>query len=311
MSYTHVVLHPQFPHGVDRTLEAMPGIRLEKPCDDAGVIAALEAGAEVLVTYTWKREFLTPSLRWIAGTGAGAEQYPFDLLRQAGVTLTNAAGVHAITVAEHAMALLLALTRRIGESMRNTASTKWESLLGEELYGKRMAIVGLGRIGEAIAERAQPWGMDLAGIKRRPAVYTGCLTDVRGPEAMSDLCDWADVLMLAAPARPDNAPLIRAEELQRLGAGWLVNVGRGSLVDQSALIAALANGQLRGAGLDVTTPEPLPAASPLWTSPKVVLSAHNAGSSPLYGHRWGKIFAHNLKAFKGDESWMNRLVPAT
>lgn len=309
MSYTRVVLHPQFPHGVDQYLEAAPGIRLERPCDDAGVATALRDGAEVLVTYTWKPEFLTPSLRWIAGTGAGAEQYPFDLLAQAGVTLTNAAGVHSITVAEHAMALLLALTRRIGESMRNMASANWESLLGEELYGKRMAIIGLGRIGEAIAERAQPWGVELAGMKRRPTVYSGCLTDVRGSDALSDLCDWADILMISAPANPDGTPMIGTEELKRLGAGWLVNVGRGSLVDQPALIAALARGELRGAGLDVTTPEPLPADSPLWSSPKVVLSAHNGGTSPVYGQRWGEIFAHNLKAFQGGEDWMNRLVP--
>lgn len=309
MSKIPVVLHPGHPRGIDAALEACAGIALVRPQDDDGVARALQEGAEVLVTSAWRDDFLAPSLRWIAGTGAGVDQYPLPLLEAHAVTLTTAVGVHAIAVAEHAFALLLALTRRIGEAVRSMAGAEWPDLPGEELYGKRLAVIGLGRIGEGIAQRAKAWGLEVAGIKRRPETYSGCVGDVRGVEALRELCAWADIVVLSAPADPGGPPMIGAEELDALGAGWLVNVGRGSLVDQEALIAALATGRLRGAGLDVTTPEPLPASSPLWSSPKVVISAHNAGTTPFYGERWGRIFDRNLQAYQGRAAWVNRRIP--
>jgi len=309
MQPTRVVLHPKHPHGVDKALEAMDGIDLQRPADDKGVAAALESGAEVLVTYTWQDAFLTPSLRWVAGTGAGAEQYPHDLLREHGVILTTAVGVHSITVAEHAFALLLALTRRIGEAVRHMTEPTWVPMLADELYGKKIAVVGVGRIGEQISRRAQAWGMEVAGLKRRPETYEGCLENVHGPGELDDLCAWADILVVSAPANKDGSPMIGARQLELLGAGWLVNVGRGTLVDCVALVDALAEGALRGAGLDVTNPEPLPVDSPLWSSPKVVLTAHCAGASPHYGDRWAEIFTWNLRAYLEGGSWQNRLVP--
>ncbi len=305
----HVVLHPVHPDGIDQVLDSMAGIDLERPEDDEGVAAALQSGAEVLVTQTWREEFLTPSLRWIAGTGAGAEQYPLDLLDGHDVTLTTAVGVHSTTVAEHGFALLLSLTRRIGEAVRHMTEHRWVRMTGEELAGKKIAIVGMGRIGEEIAVRAKCWGMDVAGIKRRPETYAGCLDKVHGPSDLHDLCDWADILMISAPANADGTPLVGARELDLLGAGWLVNVGRGSLVDGEALLSALTQGELRGAGLDVTEIEPLPEDSALWSCEKVVLTAHFAGASPYFAERWGRIFAQNLRAFRGEGAWENRLAP--
>jgi D-2-hydroxyacid dehydrogenase (NADP+) len=309
MSEIHVVMHPRFPPAVDLALQAMPGIVLHRPADEAGVVRALDAGAQVLVTFTWRPEFLRPSLRWIAGTGAGIEQYPLAALRRQGIALTTATGVHASCVAEHAFALMLALLRRIGEATRNMTRCHWQALPGEQLAGKKLGIVGLGRIGEQVALRARHWELEIVGVKRQPAQYQGCVTDVRGEDALGEVCDWADILLLAAPARPDRSSLVGAAELERLGHGWLVNVGRGSLVDEPALIRALESGRLRGAGLDVTAVEPLPADSPLWRLPNVVITAHNAGDSPAYGPRWGALFARNLAAFAGSGDWVNR-VPA-
>lgn len=305
MSELHVVLHPRFPPAVDTALRSMPGVVLHCPADDAGVVRALDAGAQVLVTFTWRPEFLQPSLRWIAGTGAGTEQYPLAQFRERGIVLTTAAGVHAECVAEHAFALLLALTRRIGEAVRHMAAQRWQALPGEELAGKKLAIVGLGRIGEQVARRAQPWGLEIMGLKRDPKRYDGCVRDVRGEDQLDAACEWADILLLAAPARPDRSSLLGAGQLERLGRGWLVNVGRGSLVDEPALVRALESGRLRGAGLDVTAVEPLPPESPLWGMPNVVITAHNAGDSPGFGPRWGAIFARNRAAFTGDGEWEN------
>lgn len=300
-----VVLHPQYPPAVDVALRALPEVDLVIGADEAEVAAALDAGAEVLATSYWQEEFLRPSLRWIAGTGAGFEQYPLAQLAAHGVVLTTAHGVHASCVAEHTFALLLACTRQLGRSMRNMPERRWETLVGAELAGKRMLVVGLGLIGEQVARRALAWDMQVTGIKRSPQTYLGCVSDVRAPDALAELCEWADIVVLTAPAAPDTQHLIGARELDLIGAGWLVNVGRGALVDEPALVDALTHGQLLGAGLDVTAIEPLPASSPLWDLPTVVLSAHSAGTSPGYGPRWGALFRDNLLAFEGRGPWRN------
>ncbi len=279
-------------------LRQQPGLSVTATADDDACAHALHQGAQVLVTSTWRPDFLSDSLRWIAGCGTGIEQYPLELLQSRGITLTNAAGVHGECVAEHAFALLLALTRRVGESVRQMTQTRWQGLAGEELGGKKLAIVGLGAIGEGVARRAQGWGLSMVGIKRDPRTYTGCLSDVRPPSALLHVCEWADILMLCLPALPDKSALVGDAELERLGAGWLVNVGRGSLVDEAALLRSLKRGVLRGAGLDVTEVEPLPPDSPLWSDPRVVLTAHNAGESPNFAPRWGALFAHNRAAYE-------------
>lgn len=308
-SRLRVVLHPAHPPAVDEVL-ARSGVDLLRPGDDDGVARALADGAEVLVTYTWRADFLTPLLRWIAGTGAGTEQYPLDLLADRGVVLTTASGVHASCVAEHAFALLLACTRRLGESVRHMTERRWVPLAGDELGGKRLLIVGLGRIGEEVARRAEGWDVSVAGIKRDTASYRGRVTDVRAPDQLDEMCRWADAVVLAAPANASTRHVIGARQLEALGAGWLVNVGRGSLVDEDALIDALTNGQLRGAGLDVTGVEPLETQSRLWDLPGVVLSAHNAGDSPAFGTRWGEIFQANQSALLGEGTWINQAVPS-
>jgi len=303
-----VVLHHKLPPGVADFVRSVPGLTLHAPADDDGVARALQQGAQILVTYSWRPDFLTPSLKWITGCGTGIEQYPLERLKVQGVTLTTAAGVHAQCVAEHAFALMLALTRRIGEATRHMTRATWQALPGEELGGKKLAIVGLGGIGEGVARRAQGWGLDMVGIKRETASYSGCLKDVRLPEALPEVCEWADILMLCLPALPGGRALVGKAELDRLGAGWLVNVGRGSLVDELALVDALQQGRLRGAGLDVTQVEPLPATSPLWADPRVVLTAHNAGDSPGFGQRWGCIFSHNLDVLRSGGAWRNAIV---
>ena len=307
MPQPSVVLHPRLPPGVAAFVRGMPGLSIQSPVDDDGVARALHEGGQILVTFVWRPDFFAPSLKWIAGCGAGTDQYPLDTLSAHGVTLATATGVHAECVAEHAFALMLALTRRIGEAVRNMTRVEWTPLPGAELGGKKLAIVGLGGIGEGVARRAQGWGLSMIGIKRNPDSYSGCLTDVRGPDALLEVCDWADILLLCLPALPGRRALLGATELQRLGAGWVVNVGRGSLIDEDALVAAL-NSSLRGAGLDVTQVEPLPATSALWSDPRVVITAHNAGDSPGFGPRWGAIFRENMAAFEGHGAWRNAVT---
>jgi phosphoglycerate dehydrogenase-like enzyme len=177
-----------------------------------------------------------------------------------------------------------------------------------EIAGRTLGVLGLGTIGEAVAVRAKAFGMRVVGTKREPGDYSGVADAVLGPEGTIDVCREADVVVVALPSRADTAQRIGQAELEALGPGWLINVGRGSVLDEAALVGALRSGSLAGAGLDVFDEEPLPAGSALWELPNVVVSPHCAGISPRYGERLAVIFAHNLRAFRGEVGWVNRVV---
>ncbi len=301
-----VVLHHRHPRGVDDALEGIPGMRLIRTTDDDAIVEAL-GHAEVFVSFHWNPRFLTDSLKWIQSVSAGVDQFPLETLSERRVVLTSARGVHGPQVAEHAFALLLAMTRGVGISMRDAATETWKARTGEELAGKTIGILGLGTIGEEIGRRAAAWGMRVIGTKRDPSDYSGVARDVFGPDATTEVFRLADVVVSVLPDTPETRGVIGAEQLEALGAGWFVNVGRGSAVDENALVAAL-DADLRGAGLDVFAEEPLPPASPLWHHPRVVMTPHTAGLSPEYGPRLARIFEANLAAFQGDGAWVNRVV---
>lgn len=302
-----VVLHHRHPRGVDEALEQIPGVRLIRTTSDDEVQEQLQH-AEVLVTFRWSERFRSPTLRWIQSVSAGVDQFPLDELRESGVVLTSARGVHGPQVAEHAFALLLALTRGVGVSMRDTVTHTWQPRTGEELSGKTLGVLGLGTIGEEIARRATAWGMKVIGTKRNPGVYSGVARAVYPPSETIEVFRLADCVVSVLPDSPETRGVVGAAELDALGAGWFVNVGRGSAVDEEALIGALVNGTLRGAGLDVFAQEPLPEDSPLWHHPRVVMTPHTAGLSPEYGPRLARIFEANLAAFNDDGVWVNREV---
>jgi D-2-hydroxyacid dehydrogenase (NADP+) len=302
------VLHPASVTGLAAEVKATPGVDLIEAADDAEVEAALADGVPILLTYTWRDRFLQPGLQWIQGVGAGFEQYPLDEFDRRGVALTTATGVH-VSVAEGAFGLLLALTRRIADAVRDGQKHEWIVREGPEVAGSTVGIVGLGTIGEAFARRAQGWEVDLLGYKRHPEDYDGVVPRVFGPGQLLEMCRLADILVVTMPGSPETHHLIGAAELEALGSGYLINVGRGSVVDEQALIRALESGGLRGAGLDVFEVEPLPADSPLWDMPNVVITPHSAGDTPRYGERLGAIFRQNLRAFQGEEvAWVNRVV---
>jgi phosphoglycerate dehydrogenase-like enzyme len=305
MSTVTVVLHPEQEHGVAAALGAVPGVELVCPRDDDGVHEALRSGAPCLVTHVWQDRFLQGSLRWIQCQGAGVDQFPREALARSSVVLTNARGAHP-AAAEHVFGLLLALTRGIARSVRDQAARSWVPANDHELADLTLAIVGLGAIGEQVARRAAGWDMRLIGIKRDAVRYDGVVRDVRGTEALEDVCRAADVLVLAAPLTGETAGLVGTRELAALGDGWLINVGRGRLVDETALLEWL-RGPGRGAGLDVFEREPLPPESPLWDLPNVVITPHVAGSTLRYGERLAAIFERNLQAFRGEGEWATRV----
>lgn len=301
-----VVLHPHHPRGVADAMRGVAGIRLVEPTGDEMVEAA--ASAEILVTFKWDDRFLAPGLGWIQSISAGVDQFPVAAIEERGVALTSASGLHAVPVSEHAFALLLALTRGVGVSTRDATGHVWKPRMNREISGKTLLVLGLGAIGGEIARRAAAWGMEVIGVKRDPGSYDGEVARVFAPERLVEAAAQADVIVSVLPDTPATRGLVGREALSALGAGWFVNVGRGTVVAEDDLVWALDEGELIGAGLDVFEHEPLPDASPLWDHPRVVITPHTGGLSPMYGPRLAEIFRINLAAFNGIGEWTNRVV---
>ena len=302
---TTVVLHPLHSPGVREALSAVPDISLVLPATESDIPAALARDA-VFVTYLWNDAYLQPGLRWLQSHSAGYNQYPIEKLRERGVVLTSASGVH-IVCAEHAIGLLLALTRDIHLGIRAMPARTWDTHVAPEVGGRTVVIAGLGAIGEAIAVRLAGWDVRLIGVTRSPKNYRGVLQDVRPLSALADACREASILMVAFPLAAETRHLVSGEVLDALGAGWVTNVSRGAVIDEAALIERLRDGRLLGAGLDVTETEPLPANSPLWDMPNVVMTPHMAGLTPRAGERLAKLLAENLRAYHGRGPWRNRI----
>jgi phosphoglycerate dehydrogenase-like enzyme len=302
-----VVVGPLGGSGIAEAVAAVPGIDATIVRHRDEVPSAL-TGVPIVVTFGWSDEWLSPDLRWIQSVSAGTDQFPVDALRERGVTLTSARGIHEVQVSEHALALLLAMTRGIAQAVANQQSRAWSRTEVTELSGMTLGVLGLGVIGEGLARRAAALGMRVIGTKREPAAYAGVAERVFGTDGTLDVFREADAVVITLPGTPETEGVVGADELAALAGGWLVNVGRGSVVDTDALIDAMRAGILAGAALDVFDTEPLPPESPLWDLPGVVISPHLAGLSPRYGERLAALFARNLEAYRGSGEWVNRVV---
>jgi len=278
------------------------------PDDDAAVAAALGDDAPILMTYRWDDSFLSAGLRWIQAISAGMDQFPVGAIAEHGIVLTSAAGAHTPAVAEHAIALLMAVVREIGPAVRGATGRTWAPRPAREVRGITLGVLGLGSIGEEVARLAAALGMRVIGTKRDPAGYRGVAEWVVGPEGTLNVCREADAIVVALPQSSGTAGLVGEEELAALDGGWLVNIGRGAAVDEPALERALAAGTLRGAGLDVFATEPLPDDSPLWDHENVVITPHMAWSTDRLGPRLIEVVVANLAAFRGEGPWATRVL---
>jgi phosphoglycerate dehydrogenase-like enzyme len=258
-------------------------------------------------------------LRWVHSPAAAvADLLPLDELARRDIVVTNSRGIQAIPMAEQVMAGLLALARRLDLTMAAQRERQWiQEQLGEidrpwMLHGKSMTIVGLGSIGEAIAERAHAFGIRITGVRRRPELGAPPFVErVIGAGHVADALIGADVVVIAAPFVAATTRLIGAEELALLNPGAiLVNVGRAQIVDTEAMVRALERGQLGGAVLDVFDREPLDASSPLWSMPNVVITPHSAGFLATHWDDVVDLFAENLRRFQRGDTLRNVVDPA-
>ena len=304
----HIVLHPFHGPGLVEALSASRELALTVPEDGDGVVEQLASGVRGLITFQWEDRFASGAVEWIQAVSAGVEQFPEQLLREKGIVLTSARGAHTPAVAEHAIALMMAVVRMIGPAARGAAERVWHPVPAYEVGGRTMAVLGLGSVGEAIAQKASALGMNVIGTKRQTSSYEGIATKVYPPDRTLEVCSRSDVLVIALPEDPSTVGCVGEAELVALGSGWLVNVGRGSVVDEAALVHALTEGQLRGAGLDVTGIEPLPDDSSLWDLPNVIITPHMGWSSDRLAGRLAEITLANARALVEGAPWVNRVV---
>jgi D-2-hydroxyacid dehydrogenase (NADP+) len=253
-------------------------------------------------------------LRWVQSPAAGVGSLMFPELLASDVVLTSARGIRARSIAEHVIAVTLALSRLLPLALRAQAAHRWAQgqLEGADvdvrlLLGQRMGIVGLGAIGLEVAKIATPVGFRVTAIRRRTdQPVPGCVEAVWTPDRLHDLLAISDVVVLAAPHTPDTKRLIGSRELDRLKRGaLLVNVARGKLVDDDALVAALGDGRVGGAALDVFSEEPLPASSPYWDLPNVIATPHTSGALRDYWTPLVALFSENLQRFEKGEPLLN------
>ncbi len=249
-----------------------------------------------------------PNLRWYHALSAGVDALPLAELAKRGVLLSNSSGIHQIPMAEQAFGLMLMFARNLHNNVRNALEAKWSRGFSRlsELARSTLCIVGAGRIGDAVAARAQAFGMRVVGVKR---TVEGTYPNYDAMVPLADLDSVipdADWILLLLPLTAETEGLFDAKRLALMKpSAILLNMARGGVVDEDALVQALRAGTLAGAGLDVFREEPLPADSPLWHMDNVIVTPHTGGSSHLYYDRALRLFMHNYDFYRHGERLPN------
>jgi D-2-hydroxyacid dehydrogenase (NADP+) len=270
------------------------------------------------VSMMWRNEFIarSPRLAFIQSISAGTDQYDREALAAAGIRLASAQGVNAEAVAQHAMALILALARQLHLARDNQARRHWRGMISDlsqredELAGKTLLIVGLGRIGSRLAALARAFGMRTLATKRDASTGADAAEAAFPQERLRELLPQADVVALTCPLTPQTQGLIGAQALAAMKpSAMLVNVARGRVVDEAALVEALAGRRIAAAGIDCTVEEPLPAASPLWALDNALITPHTAGETRRYEDNVIDLLLENLeRIWRGEPRLRNHVV---
>jgi phosphoglycerate dehydrogenase-like enzyme len=260
------------------------------------------AAAEVMLTLNAPLDLptLAPRLRWIQAIGSGVGQFVPSRLPAGGITLTNAAGVGAVPIAEWVLARILAVYKRLDDHAAQQRAHVWQEAMGARLEGRTAVVVGLGAIGSAVATRLRAFGVHVIGVRRSwtPGATATEADELFGPDQLPAVLGRAHVVVVAAPGTAANENLFDAAAFAAMRRGALfVNVARGSLVDEDALTEALRSGHLRAAAIDVAREEPLPSDSPLWDTPNLAISPHSSASADQYLERVGDLFSDNLARY--------------
>jgi len=257
---------------------------------------------------------LAPNVRWIQASSAGIGQF----IRRAGydrrlpnAIFTTGSGVHIRPLADFCLMSMLVFAKGLNRIILNQRRKHWERYAGSELGGRTLGIIGVGKIGAEVARMAQFMGMTVLGVKRTIAGIDPAalhLHELYAPDRLPEVLRRAEYLVLIAPHTDETEHMLGAAELALLPQGTvLINIGRGALIDEPALIAALQSGHVGGAALDVFAEEPLPQDSPLWDMPNVLVSPHSGSTSDRENERLTELFCENLRRFLAGEPLLNVL----
>lgn len=291
---------------------------LERQHDDVQIVmpptgeptAPLMADVDAVYGQLTPDEFASArQLRWVQSPSAGVEwMWRVPELADSDVVVTNMRGAHAATIAEHTFAMLLTHTRGMRVFGQHQLDHHWgRSEVGlTAIKGLTMGIVGFGNIGRAIARRATGFEVRVLAVDAEPVPAGEGVEEVWPLSRLDEMCRESDVLAIAAPITPSSRGMIGAEQLRQLKRGaYVLQMSRGGIVNESALVDALEEGHLGGAGMDVTETEPLPVGDPLWTAPNVIITPHASAGSKLTWDLVWSILSENLGRFVRGEPLVN------
>ena len=268
---------------------------------------------EAEIVFGWPKTDLlkeAENLKWLHLPSAGVDRYANqEIYQNQDIILTNSSGVYGKPIAEHVFAMIMAHNRNLIDYAYDKKEKNWHPKNNiKDFFNSTVGILGLGDIGSTIAKRAKAWGAEVLALKRTMVDRPDYVDQIYLNQDLNKLLKKSDYLILTLPGTPATEGIIGREELQMMKeSSFVVNIGRGSLIEQDALIEALEKGWIAGAGLDVTEPEPLPEESRLWNLENVILTPHTSGFSPTNDQRRFKIFKENLKHYLADEKLINRV----
>jgi len=291
----------------DEILRAAPGATVVDSAGlraDPGLMGRIEVCYSALTPAQWSQ---AASLRWLQVKWAGVEHLLSMPAVQAHPAVITNVHIHGRAMSEHMWGMALMLTRNLHGAVIRQRDGAWDESLKESLAtvaGKTLCVAGLGAIGEQCALIGKALGMRVIGIRRRPSP-NGAADEVVGPERRREVFAESRIIMIVLPDTRETRAFVGREEMAAMRGAFLINGGRGKSVATAALVDALVAGSVRGAGLDVTDPEPLPAGHPLWKMPNVIITPHYAGNHPGYDREAFQVFVDNLGRWTRGEPLRN------
>jgi phosphoglycerate dehydrogenase-like enzyme len=308
---TNIVVWSAFRTSADAVSAQFPDDRVIGIADENGLAGA--ADAEVAFSGNNPRRVrqlldATPNLRWYHTVSAGVENMPLAELAERGIVLTNNSGSYDVQIAEHLMMFVFAASRQLHRYRDQQRSRVWKDLSHEELRDATIVVYGMGSIGGEVARLASAVGMRVIGVRRKATSREPGIARVVAAEQLAEVAGEADYLAITAPLTAATRGAISREVISRMKpTAWIVNIARGAIVDEDAMVEALRDKRIAGAGLDVFATEPLPPDHPLWTMENVMITPHSSGDSPRANERTLVLFAENLRRYKVGEPLLNRV----
>ncbi len=296
--------------------EALEQLQAAAPSVHIAIANDRQDALEKIVDADAAYNFVTPELikagkklRWVQVPSAGVEGYLFDELVESDIVLTNAKGLYGIHIAEHVMALILSFSRAINILIRRQMDEIWESranLPVTEIAEQTLGVIGLGGIGLEVAQRAHAFGLRILAIDPTQTQQPDYVEHLWRSDKLHDMLRKSDFVAICCPLTHQTRQMMGEEEFKNMKpTAYLINIARGGIVDQEALIKALQSKEIAGAGLDTTTPEPLPKGNPLWQMENVIITPHMAGQSPYSGRRLMALLCENLKRLVAGKPLLN------